>query len=183
MTLVDQLGDRFGVEPILRVLEVPVSTFYGWAARRRRPSPREVEEVWLGEQIQRIHKDSGETYGSPKVHAQLRREGICVSRKRVERLLRQAGLKGAFMRKRKRSTTRRENASRTLASHRAPSPVGIREISATHSRSGASVLKLRLTRSGAGVALGSRRVEDRLRLRMNAPAGPLGASAAPPAYD
>jgi hypothetical protein len=111
MTLVDRLHGRFGVEPILRVLEVPVSTFYGWVARRRHPSPRDIEEVWLGEQIERIHAESGETYGSPKVHAQLRREGIRVSRKRVERLMRQAGLQGAFMRKRKRGSTRRHSAA------------------------------------------------------------------------
>jgi putative transposase len=111
MTLVDRLRDRFGVEPVLRVLEVPVSTFYGFMARRRRPSPRDIEEVWLAEQIQRIHADSDGTYGSPKVHAQLRREGIRTSRKRVERLMRQAGLQGAFMRKRKRSSTRRDPAA------------------------------------------------------------------------
>jgi putative transposase len=74
MTLVDRLHDRFGVEPILRVLEIPTSTFYGWVARRRRASPRDIEEGWLGEQIERSDKDSGGTYGSPKVHAQLRRE-------------------------------------------------------------------------------------------------------------
>jgi putative transposase len=111
MMLVDQLGGRFGVEPILRVLEIPTSTFYGWVARRRRPSPRDIEEVWLGEQIQRIHTESGGTYGSPKIHAQLRREGIRVSRKRVERLMREAGLQGAFMRKRRRSSTRRDPAA------------------------------------------------------------------------
>jgi putative transposase len=108
MTLVDRLGDRFGVEPILRVLEIPISTFYGWVARRRHPSPRDIEETWLGEQIQRIHTESGKAYGSPKIHAQLRREGICVSRKRVERLMREQGLQGAFIRKRKRSWTRRD---------------------------------------------------------------------------
>ena len=80
MSFVGEHRDRFGVEPILRVLGVPVSTFYGWLARRRHPSPRDIEEVWLGEQIQRIHAESGGTYGSPKVHAQLRREGIRVSR-------------------------------------------------------------------------------------------------------
>ncbi len=111
MTLVDQLRGRFGVEPVLRVLEIPVSTFYGWLARRRRPSPRDIEETWLGEQIQRIHTESSETYGSPKVHAQLRREGIRCSRKRVERLMRQAGLQGAFMRKHRRSSTRRDPAA------------------------------------------------------------------------
>ena len=69
-------------------------------------------------------------------------------------------------------TIRRENASRTLASHSGPSPVPIREMSATHSRLGASTLKLRSTRSGAGVALGSWRVEQRQRLRRNAPRRP-----------
>jgi putative transposase len=108
MTLVDRLRDRFGVEPILRVLDVPVSTFYGWLARWRRPSPRDIEEVWLAEQIERIHKESGGTYGSPKIHAQLRREGIRTSRKRVERLMRTHGLQGAFMRKHKRGSTRRD---------------------------------------------------------------------------
>jgi len=120
MTLVDQLGDRFGVEPILRVLEIPVSTFYGWVARRRRPSPRDIEEVWLGEQIQRIHKESDGTYGSPKVHAQLRREGLRVSRKRVERLMREAGLRGAFMRKRRRSSTRRDPKATPAPDHGQP---------------------------------------------------------------
>jgi hypothetical protein len=111
MTLADRLGDRFGVEPVLRVLQIPTSTFYGWMARRRRPSPRDIEEVWLTEQIERIHTESGGTYGSPKVHAQLGREGIRVSRKRVERLMREAGLQGAFMRKRRRSSTRRDPAA------------------------------------------------------------------------
>jgi putative transposase len=111
MSFIDQHRDLFGVEPILRVLEIPVSTFYGWLERRRRPSPRDIEEVWLTEQIERIHADSGGTYGSPKVHAQLRREGIRVSRKRVERLMRIHGLQGAFMRKRRRSSTRRDPAA------------------------------------------------------------------------
>ena len=111
MSFVTTHRDRFGVEPILRVLEIPVSTLYGWLERRRRPSPRDIEEVWLTEQIERIHADSGGTYGSPKVHAQLRREGIRVSRKRVERLMRTHGLQGAFMRKRRRSSTRRDPAA------------------------------------------------------------------------
>jgi IS5 family transposase len=66
-------------------------------------------------------------------------------------------------------TIRREKASRTLASHSGPSPVGIREMSATHNRLGAGAAKSRSTRSGAGVAVGSWRVEQRQRLRRNAP--------------
>ena len=111
MSFVAAYRDRFGVEPVLRVLEVPVSTFYGWLARRRRPSPRDIEETWLGEQIQRIHAESDRTYGSPKVHAQLRREGIRVSVMGVEGLLRLGGLLGALLRKRRRSSTRRDPAA------------------------------------------------------------------------
>jgi putative transposase len=108
MSFVAKHRDRFGVEPILRVLQVPTSTFYGWVAQQRRPSPYQIQETWLGEQIERIHTESGQTYGSPKIHAQLRRESIRCSRKRVERLLRLKGLQGAFMRKRRRSSTRRD---------------------------------------------------------------------------
>src|SRR6266540_837482 len=71
-----------GSSPFSGCLGSRIDVFYGWEARRRHPSPRDIEEVWLTEQIERIHKESGETYGSPKVHAQLRREGIRVSRKR-----------------------------------------------------------------------------------------------------
>ena len=108
MRFIDRHRDRFGVEPILRVLEIPTSTFYGWGARQRRPSPYQIEETWLGAQIQRVHKESDGTYGSPKVHAQLRREGIRCSRKRVERLMRCQGLQGAVMRKRRRCSTRHD---------------------------------------------------------------------------
>jgi putative transposase len=111
MKFIDTHRDRFGVEPILRVLEIPVSTYYGWVARRRHPSPRDIEEVWLIEQIERIHTDSRQTYGAPRVHAQLGRQGIHTSRKRVERLMRLKGLQGAFMRKRCRPSTRRDPAA------------------------------------------------------------------------
>jgi hypothetical protein len=69
-------------------------------------------------------------------------------------------------------TIRREKASRTLASHSGPSPVGIRDRSATHSRLGAGAVNWRLTRSGAGLAVGSWRVEQRQRLRTKAPCSP-----------
>jgi len=68
---------------------------------------RPDDQVLLG-RIRAVHSRSGGTYGAPKVHAQLRREGVRVGRKRVERLLRAHGLKGAFMRKRWRSTTRQD---------------------------------------------------------------------------
>jgi putative transposase len=106
MSFVCEHRDRFGVEPILRVLEIPVSTFYGWVAQQRRPCLRRCQDAWLLHKIRAAHKRSGGTYGAPRIHAQLCRDGIRTSRKRVERLMGQAGLQGAFLRKRWRCSTR-----------------------------------------------------------------------------
>jgi putative transposase len=114
--IVAALRDRFGVDPILRVLDVPPSTFYGWLAQERDPSPRRSADADLLAEIVAIHDRSGGTYGSPRVHATLRRRGICVSRKRVERLMREAGLQGAFLRKRWRTGSTRQNP------HASPAP-------------------------------------------------------------
>jgi putative transposase len=108
MSFVDEHRDRFGVEPILRVLDIPVSTFYGWVAQQRRPCQRRCQDAWLLSKIRVVHGRSGGTYGAPRVHAQLRRDGIRTSRKRVARLMGQAGLQGAFLRKRWRCSTRQD---------------------------------------------------------------------------
>jgi putative transposase len=100
MKLVQQLRDRFGVEPILRVLHVPSSTYYGWVAQDGKPCRRRRDDEQLLVEIRAIHERSGGTYGAPRVHATLRRQGWRVGRKRVERLMRQHGLQGAFLRKR-----------------------------------------------------------------------------------
>ncbi|MEU6148364.1 IS3 family transposase [Actinosynnema sp. NPDC047251] len=68
-------------------------------ARQADPSDREREDRAITAEITDIHTASGGTYGSPRVHQVLRRRGVRVSRKRVERLMRQAGLQGAFLRK------------------------------------------------------------------------------------
>ena len=108
MSFVSEHRDLFGVEPILRVLQIPVSTFYGWLAQQRRPCQRRHQDTWLLGKIRAVHQGSGGTYGAPRVHAQLRRDGIRTSRKRVERLMAAHGLQGAFLRKRWRCSTRQD---------------------------------------------------------------------------
>lgn len=66
--------------------------FYKW--RNRGLSRRAKENQELLEKIQCIYDESRGTYGSPRVHAQLRRDGELVSRGRVERIMRKAGLVG-----------------------------------------------------------------------------------------
>jgi transposase InsO family protein len=109
------LRDPFGVDPVLQVLGIAASTFYGWLAQDRRPSARRRTDAELLKQILEIHDRSGGTYGSPRVHATLHRRGIAVSRKRVERLMRQAGLQGAFLRKKWRTSSTRQNPAATPA--------------------------------------------------------------------
>jgi putative transposase len=66
--------------------------FYAWKSRS--VSQRSVEDGRLVEQIRRIHVDSLETYGSPRVHEQLRRQGEAVGKRRVERVMRERGIRG-----------------------------------------------------------------------------------------
>jgi putative transposase len=76
-----------------------------WAWDRRAPSDRALYDAWLTERIRAIHAASKGRYGSPRVHAMLRRHGIRVGEKRVARLMAVAGLQGAHRRRRKGCTT------------------------------------------------------------------------------
>lgn len=92
-----------------RVLGVSPSGFYAWLDRA--PSVRRVtDEVLLG-RIGTIHRISRGTYGAPRIHAELADEGWRIGRKRVARLMREAGLCGVSRRKWV-TTTRRRPAAR-----------------------------------------------------------------------
>ena len=93
------------IKIMCRVLEVSRSGFHAWAARE--PSARAVADAALSERIAEIHGESRTTYGSPRVHAELRlADGVRVGRKRVERLMRLAGLSGQVKRRRGKTTIR-----------------------------------------------------------------------------
>jgi putative transposase len=96
------------VEPACAVLEFPVSTYYAAKKREREPSPRDVRDERLKEQIRRVWEDRKKgrrVYGARKVWRQLRREGIEVARCTVARLMRELGLAGAAARRKKPRTT------------------------------------------------------------------------------
>ena len=84
------------------LLGVSRSAFYQWHCHE--PSAREVADSELGDEIQEVYDKSRGTYGWPRVHAQLRRQGICLSRKRVARIMRQRGLVGRCRRRCTRTT-------------------------------------------------------------------------------
>jgi putative transposase len=75
--------------------------FYAW--QRRQPSERAHEDEQLLEQVRAVHERSRGYYGSPRVAGQLRHDGLQVGRRRVARLMRQAGLHGRSARMYRRS--------------------------------------------------------------------------------
>lgn len=84
---------------LCRVLGVSTSGYWAWA---RRPGLRAARDAALLETIRGVHAASRGTYGSPRVHAALRAGGCRVARKRIARLMRQAGLVGVHRRRRAR---------------------------------------------------------------------------------
>lgn len=99
---IDAHRDRFGVEPICRVLQFAPSTY--WSAKRRPASARSKRDEVLTVEIARVHSENFGVYGAPKIWAQLNREGIRVARCTVERLMRELGLQGAVRGKSRRTT-------------------------------------------------------------------------------
>ena len=85
------------IATMCRVLGVSASGYYAW--QRRAASARTVEDAELLEQIRGFHRASRGTYGTPRIHRDLRAAGVRVGRKRVARLLKQAGLRGVSRRK------------------------------------------------------------------------------------
>ena len=92
-----------------RVLDVSTSGYYAW--RKHQPSASDVADDELAGIVLGIYVFSRETYGRPRIHAELRFHGIYVSRKRVRRLMHEYGLVGV-QRRRFVVTTRRNRDAR-----------------------------------------------------------------------
>ena len=102
--LIEAEKTSFPIQLMCRMLGVWRSGYYDW--RDRPPSRRSREDTALTEKVREIHRRSRETYGSPRVHAELRALGTRCGRKRVERLMQEAGLRGCVRGRRKRTTRR-----------------------------------------------------------------------------
>jgi putative transposase len=93
------------ITTMCRVLGVSRSGFHAWV--KRPPSARAVEDDRLTERIREIHAERHRrVYGSPRMWLELRDEGERVSRKRVERLMRKAGISGLVEKRWKATTIR-----------------------------------------------------------------------------
>jgi putative transposase len=101
---------EFPIATMARVLGVSESGYHAW--RGRAPSARAVEDKVLLKKVRTVHATSRETYGSPRIHAELRATGSRHGRKRIARLMSAAALTGASRRRKGVTTTRRDKDAR-----------------------------------------------------------------------
>jgi putative transposase len=115
MNFIDARG--FSVGLVLRVLGIAPSTYYDWRARRKNPSSRTCQDAALLEMIDEIRGEDefAAAYGSPRVWLVLRRRGVKVSRKRIERIMRVNDRRGAYLRKGWKHGSTRQNPKHTAA--------------------------------------------------------------------
>jgi putative transposase len=94
--------DEFPVRTMCRVLRVSASGYY--ASRGRLPSRRQSQNATLLQEIRQVHERSRRTYGSPRIHAELRTQGHRCNHKRIERLMRQHRIRARAVRRFHRTT-------------------------------------------------------------------------------
>ena len=104
---VDSQREQYGVQPVLQALEdtpaqIAPSAYY--AAKTRPVSARTLRDSELTAKIEQVHKENYSVYGARKVWHELNRQGVTVARCTVERLMRQAGLRGLLRDKSPRTT-------------------------------------------------------------------------------
>jgi putative transposase len=99
---------EYPIRMMCRVLGVSPSGYYDWLDRP--PSARAQADAILLERIKAHHEDSRGTYGMPRLHEDLKEEGIKVGPKRVARLMKKAGIMGVSRRKKHGLTKRDKNS-------------------------------------------------------------------------
>ena len=100
----------FPLAAMCRVLGLSTSGYYDWL--KRPPSARTRRDVELQGKILLIWGGSRETYGCPRIQAELQAAGERVSRKRVARLMRDLGIQGVTRRRFKTATTKKDAKAR-----------------------------------------------------------------------
>lgn len=101
----DQRAAGFPVTAACEAAGVSTSGFYDWAERvEAGPTERQLAEAQLVELIREIYRASDGNYGAPRVTKELRRSGMVVNHKKVERLMRIHGMAGRFRPRRCRTT-------------------------------------------------------------------------------
>ena len=99
-------NQEFPIERMAKIMGVSRSGYYRFL--KEKPSLRNQEEEQLIEKIRLIHQGSFETYGSPRIHAELKAMGEKYSRKRVSRIMKKHGIVAKMTRRFKKTTQQSE---------------------------------------------------------------------------
>lgn len=112
---IDTNRRSYAVRALCQALEVSTSGYY--AALRRPPSARSERQTVLISHIRAVHTASRDTYGAPRIHAELSAQGIACSRNTVAKLMRQAHIMPKAVRRFRVTTdSRNTKASPTCSS-------------------------------------------------------------------
>jgi transposase InsO family protein len=95
-------AEQRNVKRTCELLEVSRAAFYDYA--KHEPSAREVSDDELKSRIRAIYEGSDGTYGAPRITGELRDQGVHVAKKRVARLMVEAGLAGRCKRRWRKTT-------------------------------------------------------------------------------
>ncbi|WP_407873164.1 IS3 family transposase [Paenibacillus sp. P36] len=158
---------QYGVEKLCTVMQVSRSGFYKWLVRT--PSPREIERKKRKKRIRDVFFLSKKRYGSPRITAVLKAEGMKISSKTVARLMKEMKLKSCMARKYKATT----NSNHSMPVHEntlnrkfkvlAPNKVWVTDITYIRTREGwlylASVMDL-FSRKIVGWSTGARMTQE-----------------------
>jgi len=108
-------------------LQVSRSGYYAWL--KRSASKRALEDQGLIKKIETIHRDSRGIYGSPRVHQALKKQGIAIGKKRVERLMQARNLQGRVVKVTRRQPGLKRFIERgeNLRLHQ-PEPTGVNQV-------------------------------------------------------
>jgi putative transposase len=98
---------EFPISVMCDVLSVSRSGYYVWL--KKPVSKRQQANTKLREKIRTVHRDSGESYGSPRVYQALKEQGEPCSENRVARLMREDGLQAKTKRRYKATTDSKHN--------------------------------------------------------------------------
>ncbi|MEV7891236.1 IS3 family transposase [Streptomyces sp. NPDC002817] len=101
---VDDHRATYEVKRLCQVLDVNRSSYYKWLAGAQARAARRHQDRVLAEEIRQVHGESGGTYGSPRVTAELHEKGRRVNEKRVARIMRTFSITGIRLRRRVRTT-------------------------------------------------------------------------------
>lgn len=85
---------HYSINSLCQNLEVSTSGYYDWQKRRHTPGARARENKTLAQDIKQLHAQSRQTYGSPRIQRELRKQGRRHGRHRIGRLMQEQGLCG-----------------------------------------------------------------------------------------